>query len=136
VTPIVEIVPMRVSREGKIQVLLVEREISDPIWGGMLHTPGTVIRASDTRANNADAFERILEGELSNVPASKPVFVENVFHEVKRGKEQVQVYYVEVTGEPVSGRFYDADALPENVVDSQLGFISHAVASFVESSKS
>ncbi len=135
VTPIIEVVPVRFGQNNKVQVLLTEREASDPIWGGMLHTPGTVVRASDIESNNNDAFKRILDGELNGVLVSVPVFVENIFHKVKRGTEQAQVYYVEVLADPTIGRFYDADNLPENVVDSQLDFINHAVTSFIGNSK-
>lgn len=130
VTAIVEIVPLRTSKDGKIHVLLIEREADDPVWGGMLHTPGTVVRASDNPGSNDDAFSRILDGELKGAAVSEPVFVESILHRVKRGMEQAQIYYAEVVGEPVVGQFYDVDSLPKNIVDSQLEFISHAVSAY------
>ncbi len=60
VTPIIEVVPLRKNKDGKTEVLLTERDASDSIWAGMLHTPGTVIRANDSDSNNLDAFQRIL----------------------------------------------------------------------------
>ena len=62
VTPILEVVPLRLKSD-KVQVLLFEREKSDPIWGGKLHTPGTIIRASDRGGNLEDAFKRVLGGK-------------------------------------------------------------------------
>lgn len=130
VTPIVEVVPMRRNRQGTVEVLLTRRDDSDPVWGGMLHTPGTVVRATDQSSGNQDAFDRILQGELSGVKATKPVFVENIFHPVKRGMEQAQVYYIEVLEDPPVGSFYDVTELPPNIVDSQVGFIKTAVHYF------
>lgn len=135
VLPIVEVVPVRMGADGKPQVLLTERDASDPIWGGMLHTPGTVLRPSDAEEGNAGAFGRILKDELDGVEVGEPVLVESIFHKVKRGVEQAQVYYVEVYGEPTNGQFYGADSLPMNVVDTQFDFIRNAVASFVANSR-
>ena len=59
-------VPLRLNISGNIEVLLTKREASDPVWGGMLHTPGTVMRASDQKPNNEDALSRIIDGELSD----------------------------------------------------------------------
>jgi len=131
VLPIIEVVPVRLGTDGKPQVLLTERDASDPIWGGMLHTPGTVLRPSDAGEGNTGAFGRILNDELNGVKVGEPVLVDSIFHKVKRGVEQAQVYYGEVYGEPTKGQFYDADSLPANVVDTQLDFIRNAVALFV-----
>jgi len=130
VLPILEVVPVRLGQDGRPQVLLTERDASDPIWGGMLHTPGTVLRPSDVEGSNTGAFGRILKDELNGLEVGEPVRVESIFHKVKRGTEQAEVYYVEVYGELQNGQFYDADNLPANVVDTQLDFIRNAVASY------
>src|SRR3989344_8061455 len=127
VTPILEIVPLRKTKTGEVEVLLINREDNDPIWAGMLHTPGTVIRASDTEGSYEDALNRILKGELKGTPCDKPVFVKNLLHKVKRGMESSLIYWVEVIGEPPVGKFYSFSHLPDNLIDTQREFIKIAI---------
>lgn len=131
VTPIVEIVPLR-KVSGIIEVLLIRREENDPVWPGLLHTPGTVIRASDIENDFGDSFKRILEGELHNTSTGKPKFVKNLLHKVKRGMESSQIYWVEVLGPPLVGQFYPVDSLPIEMVDTQKELIDIAVEDFVK----
>jgi hypothetical protein len=129
VTPILEVVPIRIMN-GKVEVLLIERDVSDPIWGGKLHTPGTVIRASDNENYFADAFGRILN-ELANASIKgEPAFVNRVLHQVKRGRELAEIYYVEIDGESNEGKFYASDSLPAETVETQIMFIEQAVEKF------
>ncbi|MEI7918175.1 MAG: hypothetical protein WCH58_02220 [Candidatus Saccharibacteria bacterium] len=130
VTPIIEIVPLRTNADGYTEVLLTKREDSDPIWPGMLHTPGTVVRAND-RDDNSDAFRRILNGELGDIKTSAPVYVKTILHKVKRGTEQAQIFWVEVHGESKIGIFYDVNKLPGNIIDSQIDFIKAATDSYI-----
>jgi hypothetical protein len=131
VTPVLEVVPLRSNQSGQIEVLLIMRDDSDPIWGGKLHTPGTIIRASDQAASDqGDAFNRILEGELESVATGYPVYVTSILHKVKRGTEQALVYWVELIGEPTVGQFFDVNQLPDSLVDTQVEFIKEAVVSF------
>lgn len=128
VTPVIEVVPVRRGPDGRVQVLLLQRPPEGAHWAGMVHTPGTVVRASDTDPGFADAFDRILGGEMAGVACGPPRFVRTVFHRVRRGVELAQVFRVEVLEEPTVGRFCDADGLPENLVDTQREFIAAAVA--------
>lgn len=129
VTPIVEIVPLR-KYNNAIEVLLTKRENDDPNWAGMYHTPGTVIRASDTEGSYDDAFNRILEGELKGTITKSPVFVTSILHKVKRGMESSLIFWVEVTCEPLTGEFYDSNHLPESLIDTQIKFINIAIEDF------
>ena len=132
VSSIVEVVPLR-KVDDKVQVLLTKRDDDDPNWPGLLHTPGTVVRPTDEEGNYNSAFGRIIEGELSSVQLSgEPQYVGSVLHKVARGMEDAKVFYVEVTGEPAQGVFYDVDALPENIVDTQIDFIHSAAKNFVD----
>lgn len=135
-TPIIEVVPLRKTVNGKIEVLLLRREADDPVWPGQLHVPGTVVRASDAAGSFADPLGRIMSKELTNVKTSEPTFVKNILHHSGRGMESSQIFWVEVKGEPTVGEFYDADKLPESVVQSQLDFIPDAVAHFKEAASS
>lgn len=131
VIPILEVVPLRLGEKGSVEVLLLERDSADPIWGGLLHTPGTVIRASDTQGDYSDGFQRILTGELQGIQATDPVFVKNVLHKVKRGMEAAAVYWVEVLHEPLNGEFHEVSKLPEKIVNTQTAFIQEAARSFI-----
>ena len=128
--PIVELVPLRVMDRGNVQVLLLKREADDPVWPNQLHVPGTVIRSSDTSGSFADPLQRVITKELAGTRTSEPTFVKSILHHSGRGMEASQIFWVEVQGEPREGTFYDADALPPNIVRSQLDFIPDAVADF------
>ncbi len=131
VSPILEMVPVRMTSDSIVQVLLVQREATDPIWPNALHVPGTVIRSSDQEGSFDDALNRILKGELAGTTTTdQPQFVELIFHEVKRGRELSQIYYVELAGEPKTGTFYNANELPSSVPESQLTFIGNAVTAY------
>jgi len=135
VTPIIEIVPLRKRKDNKVEILLTERDDTDPNWPGMVHTPGTVVRSTDSEGSYEDAFKRILEDELKGVQTSKPIFVGNLLHKVKRGLESCIVYWVEVSGKPPTGKFYRFDNLPKNLVDTQIKFINLAVKHFQDHNK-
>lgn len=134
VLPILEIIPLRKTTDGKIEVLLIERDQDDALWPGALHTPGTVIRATDVHkegeAQNWQALERVLKDELHGTEVGPPQYVGSLLHESKRGVEQAQLYFVEVVGEPQVGSFYDATALPEKLIESQTQFITLAAEKF------
>lgn len=122
-TAILEIVPLR--RNGdKIEILLLPRGVDDPVWPGQLHVPGTVILATDTLDT---VFDRLLSKELSGIDVSSPKFVKNIVHHSGRGTEASQIYWVNVTGEPRVGYFYNVDKLPETLVQTQLDFIPAAI---------
>lgn len=129
VMAIIEVVPLRIV-EGKVQVLLIERPHSDDIWPGELHTPGTVVRATDLGKDSKGTFDRILNEELDSIEVSDPYFVGTIFHNGKRGAEFAQIFWVEVLGEPKVGEFYDANDLPKNIMDQQLKFINQAIDSY------
>ena len=134
VNPIIEIVPLRKRPDSQLEVLLLERDVDDPIFPGELHTPGTVIRPSDSSGSFKDAFERILEDELSGLKTKPPVFVQNIFHHSGRGMESSQIFWTEVLEEPKVGRFYEVDRLPERLMASQLDFIPIAIDHYLVNS--
>lgn len=134
VTTTIEMVPLRRSRTGEVEVLLTRREADDPYWPNQPHVPGTVLRASDREGSYADAFMRILEGELAGISTvGEPVFIQNSFHQVKRGRELALIHYVEVAGEPKNGAFYPVNNLPKNIVSHQVWFIKKAAEVFAGS---
>ena len=124
--PILELVPLR-RIEGRIEVLLLERGANDLLWPGMLHIPGTVIRATDNSAG--DAIGRIRQDELAGLKFTTPKLIKTDFHKSRRGSEVAQVYCTEVQEVPKTGRFYDVGKLPGNLVPGQNIFIEEAVHS-------
>jgi len=128
VTPVVEVVPLRL-RGDRGEVLLLRRDESDPIWGGLLHTPGTVIRTTDSSVDKALA--RLLRDELQAYETSEAVFVENRLHYQSRGMELAIVYWVEIRREAGDGRFHDVSRLPKDLVETQREFIDPAWKHFV-----
>ena len=130
VLSIIEWVPLRKNGDA-IEVLLLPRAQNDSLWPGRLHVPGTVIRPAEDQSYE-HAFTRILNDELLVTEVSMPHFVSNVLHQSKRGTENAQVFWVEVTGQPRIGSFYDVDDLPNSVIESQIGFIDQAAKHFKE----
>jgi len=126
VTSIVEVVPLRVVN-GKVQVLLLQRLEDDPNWPNMKHTPGTVLRATDVTDGIPSAINRIYTKELGLEEWQEPQYVQPIFHQVNRGAEMAQVFYIDLTNQEVNGEWYDADTLPTDIVDTQLSFIQAAV---------
>lgn len=132
VMAIIEFVPLRLNAAGNAEVLLLTRGADDPLWPNEVHTPGTVIRPTDTEAKEYLAFERIVKDELKGVKTSAPYFVGSTLHASKRGMEKAQVFWVEVLEEPIVGNFYEVDNLPENMMESQISFVKQAAKSFLE----
>ena len=133
--PVVELVPFR-QRGDTAEVLLIQRSSDDPLWPGMWHTPGTVVRATDLYSNddkNWAPFSRLMRDELKETPIGKPHFVASLLHQSKRGVEQAQVYWAEVLGEHNTGQFFPLTDLPDNLIASQRKFIEEATASFERS---
>lgn len=128
VLSIIEIVPLQYIN-GRVEVLLLERHADDPIWSGQLHSPGTVVRPTDSSLTD-DAFRRIVHDELKGTQLSKPQFVESLFRDTERGKENVQVFWAEILETPRTGSLYAIDDLPSNFILSQEGFIRDAAKSF------
>ena len=72
----------------------------------------------------------LVKEELNGTKLSKPQYVESLFRDTVRGKENVQVFQAKILSEPRAGSLFDLDDLPENFLDSQLDFIQHAANSF------
>ncbi len=127
---IIEFVPVWKNEDGVVEVLLLNREENDKLFAGELHTPGTVIRPTDSDGKKYLAFERILKDELANTKVSAPYFVGSILHKSKRGTEHAQVYWVEVQEKPKLGKMYRVDSLPNNIMQSQISFIQLAVNNY------
>jgi hypothetical protein len=126
---IVEIVPLRRTQTG-IEIFLLERPADDSAWPGQLHSPGTVIRPTDTSYDMA--IDRVLTEELDN-PKSKPVFVRTLLHRQNRGNESSLIYFIELSKQPKGGAFYDVEHIPQTIISTQMDFTPDAIAAFKKS---
>jgi hypothetical protein len=138
----VEMVPLRTTAAGKTEVLLTQRPEND-VWAEQWHVPGTIMLPTDKVESSHDyddAFGRIFgdNGELkSGVKViGKPVYVDSERRKTRRGDEFAAIHYAEVTGEPTIGRFFDAEAFPDNVpepgvIHHHVEFIQEAVARYM-----
>lgn len=134
VTPVVEVVPLRINKKGKVEVLLLQREADDRYWPGQWHTPGTVMRSTDKSGSYEDAFRRIFKYEMLGTKVGKPVFVNYEFAKYKRGKTIQAIYWVEVLEDhPKIGIFSDIDHLPVNIVEGQSEMVKQVAAHFIQS---
>jgi len=123
----IEVVPLR-SREGKVEVLLIERPKNDPLWANMVHTPGTVLRTMDNSLN--DGFERIFKSELGVKRFNQPNFMGISFGHGARGASVGIEHWIELNSEPVVGRFYDVNFLPHNFINEQRELLTRAIKAF------
>jgi hypothetical protein len=131
-TSIIEVVPVRKNGE-KTEILLLKREADDPNWPGMLHTPGTVVRPTDSEKGIVGPLERIYSDELGLEEWKDPVFVGPILHSVNRGTEMSNVFYLDMTGLQItSGEWYDVENLPENIVDTQKSFIAESIDKYTK----
>lgn len=129
VSPILEIVPLRKSTDGRIFVLALERASTDPHWPEVYHIPGTVFRATDDDINST--INRLLKSELPELNVSgDPVFVSYEFHKVKRGSELALVFYIEYEEKPGFGREIASEELESNILDTQISYVQKAIERF------
>lgn len=112
----VEVVCLRRGVAG-VEVLLMQRAETDPFWAGQWHSPGSIVRPTDSAGSYVDAFKRILSGELGLPNWSEPAFVGTYFWHAKRGSAVSLVHWVDVTGVTMPvGTFFPVAALPENTI--------------------
>lgn len=125
VYPAVEFIPLR-KKEGRIEVLLLERSADDLIWPSMLHTPGTILRPTDNTMEAA--FSRLFSDELSGLSTKTPVFIGAHLSRNSRGTCILLEHVLDVEGEPTVGTFYEVTNLPSLFIEEQRSSLERAVA--------
>lgn len=129
-TPTVELVPLR-RQGGHTEVLLFKRPDDDPNWPGQLHTPGTVVRATDAAQGLQAPLDRLYKDELQVVPALDPRYVTSILNKVARGSELATILYLHMSRtEAPTGAWYPASELPDTIVETQRNFIADAVTTY------
>lgn len=125
-------------RDNHIEILLTRRPANDPSWPNLLHTPGTVIRGDDTPSGVEGILRRIIKDELGlDRLLSPPQYIGYELHTVKRGPEMANIFMIDLSDQQVPfGKWYSTEKLPDNLVETQVGFIERTVRHFAEQSSS
>ncbi len=128
VTPTLVAVPV-FRRAGRTRVVLTRRAADDRHYAGLLHPPGTVLLATDQSLDAA--FDRLFDAELAGLGrASAPVLVAPVFDRIARGQELALVHYVEVHDPAGQWPCFAAEALPDDVIATDVPRIQSACAAY------
>ena len=130
--PVIELVPLRRTAQGT-EVLLIGRPATDPFFADQVHNPGTIVRAKDKTIDGA--LQRLISHELPGTVLGELVYVTTQLHQSKRGNEWATVFRVEVNDNNGVGKWYPANNLPANLVESQYEFIQLAITQFENTAK-
>jgi len=124
----IEFIPLRKGQGDTIEVLVFERPATDPIWPSMLHTPGTILLATDNSFE--DGFKRLFNDELATDELIVPIFSGiNMIHH-KRGAGVTIEYILNINKEYNGGKFYDVQDLPANFIVEQIDLVRRAAEKF------
>lgn len=121
----VEIVPLRIRAGQAPEVLLTQRDSSDPWWPKQWHLPGTAILPTDigpehTRHGYDSIMPRLYQGELGDALVVQDTRLFDAgTRRGPRGSEQTVFRWVLVDlregyDEPPVGRFFDATTVADN----------------------
>jgi hypothetical protein len=133
VTPVVEVVPFYSDEEGKLKVLLLQREENDVLWAGMYHVPGGIVLATDAPGSFSDALQRVLDSKLETYQPTTPKIVDTQLCKVSRGTEVAIIYKVLLSTAPDDILLFDPENLPSNMIEGQAEFIQAALEQFEKS---
>lgn len=125
VYPAIELIPLRKNQFGDVEVLLISREASDPVWPSMLHMPGTVLRATDSSIEGA--FKRLVRDELNGLKVSVLEFNGVHLNRNLRGNGLQMEYLVHIEGVPENAAYYSIDSLPTNFIQEQVESLNRGV---------
>jgi ADP-ribose pyrophosphatase YjhB (NUDIX family) len=125
--PCVECLVIRTDDYGKLEVLLTNRKVDDPLWPSKPHIPGCVVRPGESLEV---VFKRLIDDEIGSKSLTAPVEVLTELRQSKRGPEMVNFYYVELQDEPKNGKFYKLSQLPEDLIEDHAELIKKAANEF------
>lgn len=127
VTATYTIVPL--FYDGKLKVLLTERDKNDPHWAGLLQTPGKVILSTDKTIDSI--YRRLKRTEMKNLKIEKgPIFCGYVFDTIPRGKEIAIINFIVLKDKPSHGKLYEVTHLPKNLIPSETKRITMAARQY------
>jgi len=133
VTPTYLVVPLYQDGET-LKVLLFDREKNDPYWPGQMALPGKIILANDKTLD--DVYKRLLKSEMPDAKIKLgPVFCGHIFEEIIRGREISLINYAILSEPPTSGKLFDVNQLPDNIVKTEIHRVEMGVRKYLEDSK-
>jgi hypothetical protein len=129
----IETVFLKEEPKGAVKVLLLERPADDAYYAGMLHSPGSILRATDQSYINA--FTRVSK-ELGGVKITKAKSLGSIFHSTPRGPENAVIFLCEPGDKPKIGKYYALkDATwHKKLIEHHHAVLDHAVLAFQENS--
>lgn len=103
-------------KDGKIEVYLRQRSMSESAYPGEWHLPGSFFRKGE---QPIDVANRLCSWEFEGVKIAKIHHLENFFVDEARGSVLSILYAIEIEGEPTgkSGKWFDHTELPKPLVD-------------------
>lgn len=130
VSGIFELVPLRNNLAGEVEVLVLNRKVDDPHWPGMLHTPGTMLRPTDSD-DFSTALERVF-GEINRNYRDYTINkIDTMFHTVNRGKELSIIFATEIVDTRESDIWIHINDIYTKIVSTQISFVKTAAEKFM-----
>jgi hypothetical protein len=129
VTTTVELIVLQRTKEG-VQVFVTRREDDDPVWPGMLHIPGTVLRPTDDATDDLAApMQRLFAGELVvlDTVQLEPKHMQMRFRKTPRGTELVNIFMAEAEGYSGENWHMVQDLVPTELINDHHQLIMQAV---------
>lgn len=122
--------------EGKLYVLLIERDSDDPHFKDQVHSPGSMLRATDYKGEGLAAFQDPIARACQEVNFDseniRPKFAGFLSHNTSRGAELAMVFvclYEDPVfdGDQRRNDWYQVDQLPRNIISHHRAVIRTAV---------
>ena len=135
VTITLEVVPLCLSPDGQVYVVMFNRGPDDLWWPNEFHTPGTCLHPNDIPEGQwglpTKAFDRLKDTELKEIKLIGDLnFIDNHNRQTNRGPESVQVYLQEVDYESAKQNIFPVNQLPSNTMAHQIPMIQKCVEVF------
>ncbi|OGE79935.1 MAG: hypothetical protein A2826_00085 [Candidatus Doudnabacteria bacterium RIFCSPHIGHO2_01_FULL_43_23] len=115
---------------GVLFVLLPDRNANDPNWAGLPHSPGSMLRGTDTKGKNIDGFADPISRacrEIGVDPKQVTIgFADFITQQTARGPELGMVFACTTSQEPKKGAWYPINCLPGSIILHHIAIIEIA----------
>lgn len=112
-----EVEALIVKNEAVKKILLIKRPADDIYWPHLYHSPGTVLRSSDSPGKYKEAMERIGNEVGCRVRIIK--LLDTGIYRTKRGTSHKIIFLCEASdanGNRILGKFFPVHSLPDNTI--------------------
>jgi hypothetical protein len=132
-----EVVPIRYSEDGEIEVFMTKRPENDTYWPNEWHIPGTMVFAWDWFSGNKFdvAWKRLKKKEIIQDSNGSANQVDTLFLNTKRGAETAIIHNLVFKGPTKSdgGKWHKISELPENIIEHHKEIVFWGIHDFVAS---